>query len=145
MSGIINSAGSKSGVIGQTELDYEEYIAPSTACTGGLTLSIVWTAVKVGNMICVIFPHFYGVASNTQYIELGHTLPTQFRPKYTCDLPVTCAIKSNVRFGLSMFRAQTNGVMRFYAGIGTPSDAWGTGNPTGIEYSTSYSWPNSDS
>ena len=37
MSGVINSAGSKSGVIGQTELDYEEgsHVVTATGSSGG--------------------------------------------------------------------------------------------------------------
>ena len=140
MSGIVGGAGSKSGIIGTTELDYEEYIAPSTACTGGLTNSIVWRCAKVGNIVTIIIPNMYGAASDVRTIVLGHALPVNFRPYATIDFPVVCAIKTNVRYSDTLFRVYTNGNMEFHGGRGHPSDLWGTGNPTGIEYFTSYSW-----
>ena len=54
MSGIINSAGSKSGIIGQTELDYEEGTWTPTVDSGTLTgVSGVYT--KIGNKVTVKF------------------------------------------------------------------------------------------
>ena len=58
MSGLINSAGSKSGVIGETELDYEE--GTFTATMGGLSppSSAVTTGgvyTKVGRLVQVAF------------------------------------------------------------------------------------------
>ena len=144
MSGIIGGAGSKSGVIGTTELVYEEYIAPSTACTGGLTNSIAWRAAKVGNMVTIHIPGMYGAASNVRTIVLGHALPVNFRPYGTTDFPVVCAIKGNNRYSATVFRAYTNGTMEFHAGRGAPDDLWGTGNPTGLEYNTCYSWPHTN-
>jgi len=89
MSGIINSAGSKSGVIGTTELDYEEgtftpVIADATS--GGNSIS-AGTAegmyVKVGNL-CIVQLFFYNIADpagltsgNNLYIR---TLPFTSKP-----------------------------------------------------------------
>ena len=140
MSGIVGGVGSRSGVIGETEIDYEEYIAPSTACTGALTNSIVWRAVKVGNMVSIYIPGFYGTSTNVQTVILGHALPENFRPYSTSDFPVICAIKGNSRYGATMFRVESGGSMKFFAGIGAPGDLWGTAGTTGIEYNTSYSW-----
>ena len=61
MSGIINSAGSKSGVIGETEIDYEEVIQ-STPLMVGSTNQVSFGSnnsryTKVGN-ICTIFYEF---------------------------------------------------------------------------------------
>ena len=60
MSGIINSAGSRSGVIGTTELDYEEGIWTVTAVDegGGATFTLdssynTGSYVKIGNLVTV--------------------------------------------------------------------------------------------
>ena len=59
MSGLINSVGSRSGVLGTTELDYEEGTwTPGPSCyTGGLIDATVTTHVgnytKIGNMVTV--------------------------------------------------------------------------------------------
>ena len=59
MSGIINSAGSKSGVIGQTELDYEEGTWDAVMTTTGTdytftgSRSTVGSYVKIGKMVTV--------------------------------------------------------------------------------------------
>ena len=57
MSGIINSAGSRSGVIGTTELDYEEGAWTPTvigATSGSLNLNyVVGTYVKIGKLVHV--------------------------------------------------------------------------------------------
>jgi hypothetical protein len=64
MSGIIGGAGSKSGVIGTTELDYEEgAFTPTIACatSGSIGASSgSGTYVKTGNMCCVSIACFTG-------------------------------------------------------------------------------------
>ncbi|SVE18727.1 uncharacterized protein METZ01_LOCUS471581, partial [marine metagenome] len=53
MSGKINSAGAKSGIIGTTELDYEEGTWTPSVVGGSLTISSTYRAIyiKVGNII----------------------------------------------------------------------------------------------
>ena len=51
MSGIIGGAGSKSGVIGETELDYEEGAWTPTSVGGSPAVEGVY--VKIGNMVWV--------------------------------------------------------------------------------------------
>ena len=54
MSGIIGGAGSKSGVIGTTELEYEEgEWTPNAAAGTKTTNNAVGTYVRVGNMVSV--------------------------------------------------------------------------------------------
>ena len=50
MSGIINSAGSRSGVIGTTELDYEEGTWTGAIAVGGGTVAQEWYT-KIGNIV----------------------------------------------------------------------------------------------
>ena len=76
MSGIIGGAGSKSGVIGTTELDYEEgtwtgvFSGASNACTmnGSYTTG---TYTKIGNMVIVtgfFVNNSLGSASGNMYL-----------------------------------------------------------------------------
>ena len=54
MSGLINSAGSKSGVIGTTELDYEEGTWTATPNSGTLTTAVA-KYTKIGNTVYVLY------------------------------------------------------------------------------------------
>ena len=57
MSGLINSAGSKSGVIGTTELDYEEGTWTATVTPNGGTVTTLnssdGTYTKIGNLVAL--------------------------------------------------------------------------------------------
>ena len=56
MSGIINSAGSKSGVIGTTELDYEEGTWTAKSAGGSISdTARIMQYTKIGNLV-----HLYG-------------------------------------------------------------------------------------
>jgi len=57
MSGIIGGAGSKSGIIGETEIDYEEGIWTATNHDFGTFLDVtqVSTYVKIGKMVHLSF------------------------------------------------------------------------------------------
>ena len=73
MSGIVNSAGSRSGVIGTTELDYEE--GTWTLGTGNMTaVSASFTSnyVKIGNLVTVNVPALsrYSFAVIGKYVSL---------------------------------------------------------------------------
>ena len=72
MSGIINSAGSKSGVIGTTELDYEEGTWTPIIYSGGNVItqttsnaSTSFTYVKIGRFVTVNFNHHAETSSGT--------------------------------------------------------------------------------
>jgi|1_EtaG_2_1085319.scaffolds.fasta_scaffold23909_3 hypothetical protein len=77
MSGIIGGAGSKSGVIGETELDYEEGTWTATV-TGGSESSVSNTTgqyTKIGNL--VYFSYYNGswtMASASSHAQI-HGLP----------------------------------------------------------------------
>jgi len=53
MSGIIGGAGSKSGVIGETELDYEEGDWTVTSVSGGNVTSNSAKYIKIGKMVMI--------------------------------------------------------------------------------------------
>ncbi len=140
MSGIINSAGSKSGVIGTTEMVYEEIGPYSSASVGALTGTMGWRAVKIGNIVTVIIDHQYGTTSNVAYIQPKPDIPVGWRPFTYIDFPVVCAIKNNVRVaGGTLFVIEGDGEMKFTGGLYS-SSTWGTAATTGLEARTSFTW-----
>ena len=60
--------------------DYEEYDAPSTACTGAITTACTYKVVKVGRMVTFTIPSVTGAGVATAAVTLGVTLPAKFRP-----------------------------------------------------------------
>jgi len=77
MSGIINSAGSRSGVIGTTELDYEEGTFDPNLQTTGSSSTIAYAAqdgfyVKVGGLVTCWGWIMTGSSTwNGTYVQLG--------------------------------------------------------------------------
>jgi hypothetical protein len=75
MSGIANSAGSKSGVIGTTELDYEEgewtptIIDGSNATFSGQLYPSSY--VKIGRLVTVNFSKTFNNGANTSTLSIG--------------------------------------------------------------------------
>lgn len=72
---------------------YEEYTAPSTACTNALTVAVIWKATKKGNSVTLTLPPTQGVASAATYFAYGSLLPVRFRP--AASLGFLCQIKDN--------------------------------------------------
>ena len=71
MSGLINSAGSKSGVIGQTELEYEEGDWTPTADTGWASGTIYTSHyIKIGNIVTIWVYMDYGNSSTA--VKVGN-------------------------------------------------------------------------
>jgi len=89
MSGIVNSAGSRSGVIGTTELDYEEGEFAFTVSASAGTFNInsghnTGYYCKIGN-----FVHFHG--------QLGSTTDTTGNAYLTLNLPFVGHILTSER------------------------------------------------
>ena len=82
MSGIIGGAGSKSGVIGETELDYEEGTwTPQIWLSGndlGAGDNVEGRYVKTGNLVWLVFHWYKPSISSTGTVELRN-LPFSFR------------------------------------------------------------------
>ena len=72
--------------------DYQEYTAPSAACTGAITTSVIWKATKVGNKVTLTLPTTTGTASAATKFEYGELLPADFRPSATIAF-LSCPIK----------------------------------------------------
>jgi len=71
---------------------YDEYTAPSAACTGAITTAVIWKATKVGNVVTLTLPTTTGTASASAFFEYGELLPTAFRPSATTAF-VSCPIR----------------------------------------------------
>ena len=139
MSGVVNSTGAVSGVIGQTEMNYEEIGPFSSASSGALTGTMGYRAAKIGNIVTVIIDSQYGTTSNVTNIQVNPSLPVTWRPFSGIDFPLICAIKGNVRRGTTLFRITHLGEMYFYGGMYSNS-YWGTAATSGIEARTSFTW-----
>ena len=83
MSGIVGGAGSKSGIIGQTELDYEEGTWTPVFKSGGNTMSLS-SGTLTGNYVKV-----GGICQFTAYLNNGTITGTAVNSDTTWSLPFT--------------------------------------------------------
>lgn len=65
--------------------DYDEYTAPSAACTGAVTVSVIWTLVKIGKVVTLSIPVTIGPGVATTVITYGAAIPAKYRPSDTKD------------------------------------------------------------
>ena len=72
---------------------YIEYTAPSAACTGAITTSVIWKATKVGNVVTLTLPYVVGAATSSINFAFGELIPTAFRP--TASLSFPCDVRDN--------------------------------------------------
>ena len=78
MSGLINSAGSKSGVIGETELDYEEGTWTPTAGIGSLTIDGTAPYTKIGRLVTIrAYVYSFSDSSGSVLFLTGLPYPPQ--------------------------------------------------------------------
>ena len=124
MSGLINSAGSKSGVIGTTELEYEEGTwTPTLAYSGGSISSHTCSYCRIGNLVNLRGQVGFGGGS-THDCTLT-SLP--FQPNEnnkTAGAVFTNAIKYNAfpsgdadGIMISVVDSGTNGRLQVYASV----------------------------
>lgn len=78
---------------GNVLTQYDEYTAPSAACTGAITTAVIWKATKVGNMVTLTLPTTVGAATASGFFAFGELLPAAFRPSATTVFP--CAVRDN--------------------------------------------------
>jgi len=94
---------------------YDEYTAPSAACTGAITTAVIWKATKVGNVVTLTLPTTTGTASAATNFQYGELLPTAFRPSATIAF-VSCPIKdADANLAVpGMIFILTSGAIRVY-------------------------------
>ena len=95
--------------------DYDEYTAPSTACTGAVTVSVVWRIVKIGKAVTLLLPDTLGAAVATNSFVYGAAIPAKYRPAASLNF-VTRMYDNGAALaapGLVAINA-SNGVMTVY-------------------------------
>lgn len=61
--------------------DYDEYTAASTACTGAITVAVIWQLTKVGNVVTLTLPNVYQTSPTAAASFIfGLALPVKYRP-----------------------------------------------------------------
>lgn len=105
---------------GGTLLYYEEFTAPSAACTGAITTSVVWKLTKIGNVVTLTLPTTEGATSASAAITYGTVLPARFRP--TPNLLYLCQVKdAGTTLNTGQLSIQTNGTIEVYKAPGAPN------------------------
>ena len=94
--------------------DYEEYTAASMACTGALTVSVIWKATKTGNHVTLTLPATSGTAAAASTIVYGVALPTDFRPAAALAFPVLVRDNGTNQTTPGMIIISTSGVITIY-------------------------------
>lgn len=121
--------------------DYYEYTAPSTACTGALTVAVIWKATKTGNMVTLTLPDATQTSPTaTTSFSYGALLPSSFRPLASTHYVMARIIDNTVDLQIpGLVIVGSNGVISIF------KDATGSANfiATGIgglRNSLSVSW-----
>ncbi len=69
--------------------DYQEYVAPNTACTGAVTTAVIWKAVKIGSQVTLTLPSTMGAGAVFTNFVYGVALPAEFRPAVNMSFTVS--------------------------------------------------------
>lgn len=118
--------------------DYEEYTAASTACTGALTNSVVWKAVKVGNLVTLVLPNVLGTTTNVAAIRMGVDLPAGYWPSSSVfPVCVQVQINGSVTTTPGMIGIGSSGAIQIYRDAA--ATGWGTAANSGF-YDCCVSW-----
>ena len=118
--------------------DYEEYTAPSTACTGALTNAVVWKAVKVGNLVTLVLPNVLGTTTNVAAIRMGVDLPAGYWPSSSVfPVCVQVQINGSVTTTPGMIGIGSGGAIQIYRDA--TAAGWGTAANSGF-YDCCVSW-----
>jgi hypothetical protein len=128
---------------GNVLTQYDEYTAPSAACTGAITTAVVWKATKVGNVVTLTLPTTTGTAVVTPglFFRYGESLPTAFRP--AASLGFLCGIKDNDTNSdvPGLILVASTGTITVYKNAATSSNfTAGTGCGISQSVGTSISW-----
>ena len=127
---------------GDVLTQYDEYTAPSAACTGAITTAVIWKATKVGNVVTLTLPTTVGTASTATNFQYGELLPAAFRPSATIGF-VSCPIKdADANLAVpGMIFILTSGVIRVYRdATGATNFTLGATAGIGQSIGTSVSW-----
>jgi len=114
MSGIIGGAGSKSGVIGTTELDYEEGTFSPVPMAGSTDINSSSTGkyIKIGKLVTITISSVQVRSSNTGIFQIVGGLPFAIVAGY----PTACTFRGNDNINLDRVTASvsTTGIYPYY-------------------------------
>ena len=117
--------------------DYDEYTAASTACTGALTVSVVWSLTKIGNVVTLLLPQTVGTTTAAAYFDFGLALPVKYRPATSVYHPAV--ISDNGVFYSSVIVVINTGVIRVYRNLNLTTN-FGTSANSGLTGLRAISW-----
>ena len=120
--------------------DYQEYSAPSTACTGALTNSISYRITKIGRVVNLFIPAILGTPTNVTSIVLGFTIPVAFRPlSLTSSSSASILINAAGAATPGMVYTTAAGIISIFRDS-SGSLGWGTAANSGLNTDFSMSW-----
>ena len=120
--------------------DYQEYSAPSTACTGALTNSISYRITKIGRVVNLFIPAILGTPTNVTSIVLGFTIPVAFRPlSLTSSSSASILINAAGAATTGMVYITAAGIISIFRDS-SGSLGWGTAANSGLNTDFSMSW-----
>ena len=126
---------------GNTIDDYYEYTAPSTACTGALTVAAIWKATKIGNVVTLTLPATIQTSPTaSSSFTYGALLPVSFRPSAILN-SVSARIQDNSAFlaGPGLIQINSTGQI-IVTKDGTGIGAFTAGGTGGLPNAVSISW-----
>lgn len=124
---------------GQFGADNDLFAAASTACTGALPTSVVWTLVKTGQQIQLDLPVTLGTTTAATSYAYGVALPTTYRPSTDKWFPciIQDASATQAASGIIQISASTGIITVFRNTTGGDFTNGGTG---GLQTGTSVGW-----
>jgi hypothetical protein len=118
----------------------EQYVSPSTACTGAITSSASYTLAKNGRVVTLDLPAVSGIATAAISFTFGTALPARYRPA-TNDASVQALIVDNgvLSAVTGLIVVQTNGAIIVYKSA-NQSGTFTNGAIGGLSNSTTITW-----
>jgi hypothetical protein len=103
--------------------DYDEYTAPSAACTGAVTVSVVWKLVKVGKVVTLLLPATLSAGVATSSFVYGELIPAKYRPPTPDAVDFVVRVFDNgsaqTQPGLIEINATTGSITGYKTPVGT--------------------------
>lgn len=119
----------------------DSYTAPSTACTGAITTSVVWSLTKYNRTVRVSLPSIAATATAATNFVFGAVLPAAYRP--AADLRIPIIVRDNGatpnQQGMVIVTA-ASGAMTVFKDIAATATFSTTANGEGLPGTTEISW-----
>jgi hypothetical protein len=118
----------------------EQYISPSTACTGAITSSASYTLAKNGRVVTLDLPAVSGVATAATSFSFGTALPTRYRPSASDASVQALIIDASILSSVTgLVLVQTDGTIVVYKSA-NQSSTFTNGTICGLAASTTITY-----